>query len=211
VFGLACALAMVLCSAACRGDEAPAAVRAPAGPERGTFALTYYWVEAQPAADRAEVTLYTADCAAVARVSAAFAKDLDLAGTAALADGRVVGIDGDCTCERSPCVHVLPPEQPWGAGVENRPLVPYLSVAVDRALVPIGTLLYIEELDGAQLPGTLVGVHDGCVVADDIGDRITGQHLDWFIGRHAAYALLDARLHLTNVTVREGGARCARR
>jgi hypothetical protein len=209
---LAILLAAGLCSLACRGRQAPgdAPSRPPAGAARGTFELTYYWVESQPVPDPPEVTLFAASCDEVARVSHAFAKDLALAGTAKLADGRVIGIDGDCGCKRSPCVHVLPPEQPWGCGVDDRPLVPFRSVAVDRGLVPIGTSLYIEELDGAHLPTFLPAAHDGCVVADDTGDRITGQRLDWFIGRHLSYRVLDARLHLTGVTVHDGGERCPR-
>lgn len=207
---LAGALAGLLCSAACRGREAPrdAPTRPPPGAARGTFALTYYWVESQPADDTREVTLYTEDCVEVARCSAPFASALTLAGTAKLADGRLLGVDGDCGCKRSPCVRVLPENQPWGCGVADRPLVPFRSIAVDRKLVPIGTALYIEELDGVRLPGFLPTYHDGCVVADDTGDRMVGQRLDWFIGAQASYYILDARLHLTNVTVHDGGARC---
>lgn len=206
---LAGVLAALACSAACRGHEGPrdAPPRPPAGLARGTFALTYYWVESQPPDDPREVTLYTQDCTEVARCSTPFASALRLAGTAKLADGRLVGIDGDCPCKKSPCVRVLPATQPWGCGVDDRPLVPFRSVAVDRTRIPIGTTLYIEELDGVRLPGS-PGVHDGCVVADDTGDRITGARLDWFIGVPASYVVLDARLHLTSVTVHDGGARC---
>jgi len=172
--------------------------------------MTYYWMETQPDGDSPAVELYTRACEATAKVSQAFAKDLALAGTARLVDGRVLGVTGDCDCPRSPCVRVLPPEQPWGAGLDNRPLVPFESLAIDRDVVPIGTRLYIEELDGALLPGLMLAYHDGCVVADDTGDRMQGNRLDWFVGREESYAMLDARLHLTDVTVFDGGERCRR-
>lgn len=170
--------------------------------------MTYYWMETQPAGDPAAVALFTRACEPAARVSAAFAKELMLAGTARLVDGRVLGVAGDCDCKRSPCVRVLPPDQPWGVGVDNRPLVPFVSLAIDRNVIPIGTHLYIEELDGAALPGTLFAFHNGCVVADDTGDRMKGKRIDWFVGRKEAYEVLDARLHLTKVTIFDGGDRC---
>jgi 3D (Asp-Asp-Asp) domain-containing protein len=206
-------VAAALVTPACRRSPEfhDAAPRGTAGAARGTFALTYYWMETQPAGDDAAVALYTRACEPVATVSAAFAKDLTLAGTARLVDGRVLGVTGDCECKRSPCVRVLPPDQPWGVGLDNRPLVPFVSLAIDRDVIPLGTHLYIEELDGALLPGLMLSFHDGCVVADDTGDRMKGNRLDWFVGRHEAYAVLDARLHLTKVTVFDGGARCPSR
>jgi len=97
---------------------------------------------------------------------------------------------------------------PWGVGLETRPLVPFSPPAVDRRVIPIGTSLYVEELDGTRLPGLMLAFHDGCVVADDTGDRMTGNRIDWFVGRQEAYAALDARLHLTKITVHDGGERC---
>jgi 3D (Asp-Asp-Asp) domain-containing protein len=84
-----------------------------------------------------------------------------------------------------------------------------LARGVDRDVIPIGTRLYVEELDGARLPGLMLAFHDGCVVADDTGDRMTGKRVDWFVGREESYAALDARLHLTKITVHDGGERCA--
>jgi 3D (Asp-Asp-Asp) domain-containing protein len=210
---LVAVLAGVLSTPGCRQPPAvrDAAPRPAAGPARGSFALTYYWMELQPAPDAAEVALFTRACEPVATVSAAFAKDLTLAGTARLTDGRVLGVAGACDCPRSPCVRVLPADQPWGVGLDNRSLVPFLSLAVDRDVIPIGTSLYVEELDGALLPGLMFAFHDGCVVADDTGDRMKGNRIDWFVGRREAYAVLDARLHLTSITVHDGGERCASR
>jgi 3D (Asp-Asp-Asp) domain-containing protein len=204
------AVTVVASTPACRGEPPihDAAPRAPAGAPRGSFALTYYWLENQPKGDPDDLTLFTRACEPVVSVSSEFARDLTLAGTARLLDGRVLGVAGDCDCKRSPCVRVLPGDQPWGVGLDNRPLAPFVSLAVDRAVIPIGTALYIEELDGAPLPGVLLALHDGCVVADDTGGRMKGAKIDWFVGRREAYALLDAQLHLTQVTVHDGGERC---
>lgn len=191
--------------AACK-DKRPeyrdAAPRPPAGDLLGSFALTYYWV-ADEAVPGTAVTLFDPTCAPVAKVAAELARALDEAGTAKLLDGRVLGVARACDCPRSPCVRTI--AQPWGVGVDNRALTPFISLSVDRALIPIGSHLYIDELDGVQLPE---GMHDGCVVADDTGARMKGKRIDWFVGRHAHYKALDGALKLRSVTVRYGGTRC---
>lgn len=205
------ALALLLCSAAACRDKKPvyrdAAPRPAPGAVRGTFALTYYWVATQDDGDTGTVRLTTTDCKTVATVSDAYADDLFLSGTGRLLDGRVLGVIGDCTCSRSPCVQVLPPEHPWGVGVENRPLVPFVSLAADREVLPIGTHLYIPELDGAVLPGTTTA-HDGCVVVDDTGSRMRGHRVDWFVGAKSHYRELYARLKLRRITIHDGAPRC---
>jgi 3D (Asp-Asp-Asp) domain-containing protein len=200
---------LALCVLACRGSEAPrdAALPAP-GALRGSFQLTYYWISSQRPGDRGKTTLYRRDCEPIATVSNAFADELAMSGTGRLQDGRVLGIVSDCKCPHSPCVRVLPQEELWGVGQDNRPLVPFLSLAVDRKLVPIGTRLYIEELDGVQLIPSFPTYHDGCVIADDTGERIVGEHLDWFVGVRDRYVELDKRLDLQRVTVHDGGERC---
>lgn len=93
-----------------------------------------------------------------------------------------------------------------GIGVKDDPLVPYVSVAIDPTVIAIGSRLYVRELDGTTLPGG--GTSDGCVVAADVGGRIKGNKLDWFVGQRASYQELDARIQLTHVTVHAGGERC---
>lgn len=181
--------------------------RPAAGALRGTFALTYYWVSAEadelPAA--ANTTIYDKTCVPLAKVSAQFASELSTAGTGQLADERIVTVDGECNCKRSPCFRLI--DQPWGIGAGNRPLVPFRSLAVDRSMIAIGTALWIEQLDGIELPDEPAH-HDGCVTADDVGGRIVGDHIDWFVARKQHYRVLDKELHLTQVNVFDGGARC---
>lgn len=204
-------LAALLSSAAACRDKKPvfhdAAPRPAPGALRGTFALTYYWVATQASDDHGTVALTTTDCKTVASVSDEYADDLFLSGTGRLLDGRVLGVIGDCTCSRSPCVRVLPPEQPWGVGIQNRPLVPFVSLAADRDVLPIGTHLYVPELDGARLPGATT-THDGCVVVDDTGARMRGHRVDWFVGSKAHYRELHASLQLRRLTIHDGAPRC---
>jgi 3D (Asp-Asp-Asp) domain-containing protein len=91
-------------------------------------------------------------------------------------------------------------------GVKDMPLVPFVSVAVDPNVIPIGTHLYISELDGVVLPGG--ATHDGCAIAMDVGSKIRGQKIDWFVLAKDHYKALDPRLKLTHVTVHDGGMRC---
>jgi 3D (Asp-Asp-Asp) domain-containing protein len=206
---LALALLLVACKQRPTFHDAPP--RPSAGDPRGTFSLTYYWVTAEPAvaADAkpaATVTIYDKTCTPLANVSAKFANELSLAGAGKLADDRMLSVAGDCACKRSPCFRVI--DHAWGLGANNRPLVPFRSIAVDRKMIPIGTTLWIEQLDGADLPGTFPSVHDGCVVADDVGGRIVGEKVDWFVGRQPYYVELNEALRLRDVQVFDGGERC---
>ena len=178
------------------------------GALRGTFGLTYYWVSAEEdaAAAAATTTIYDRTCAPLAKVSAAFASELATSGSGKLLDDRMITVDGECSCKRSPCFKVV--DHAWGLGASNRPLVPFRSLAVDRNLIPIGTALWVEQLDGVDLPGTFPTLHDGCVVADDVGGSITGERIDWFVGKKPYYAEIQAEHHLKNVNVFDGGSRC---
>lgn len=193
-------------------DAAIDAPRPPAGDARGTFQLTYYWMTAEDDyPGTASEALYGAGCRVLATVTPTFARNLRLEGTGRLHDGRVLNVSGTCSCSSSPCFAEVDAQHPWGIGVQNRPLVPYRSVAVDRTVVPYGTWLWLPELDGVTVPGDPPWggfVHDGCVQAVDTGGAITGAHLDWFVGLRASYRTLDADLGLSKAMVFDGGARC---
>jgi 3D (Asp-Asp-Asp) domain-containing protein len=189
---LAAALALV-CACKARKTFEDAAPRPAPGALRGTFALTYDWLgsEADAGPGAATTTIYDRTCTPLAKVSAAFARELSTAGAGTLADQRTLTIDGECNCKRSPCFRIS--DEPWGIGASSRPLVPFRSLAVDRNLIPLGTALWIEELDGVDLPGTWPSVHDGGVVADDTGGRIVGERIDWFVARKPYYVDSIAR------------------
>jgi 3D (Asp-Asp-Asp) domain-containing protein len=130
------------------------------------------------------VTLFSGTCEPIAEVSREFASQLALQGTGKLRDGRVLNIWGACKCERSPCFKVT--EAQWGTGGSGRALQPFRSVAVDPKLIKLGSLLYVPILEGRLMPGRAPWggfVHDGCVVADDVGGGIKDKQLDLFVGR----------------------------
>ena len=185
----------------------------PPGAARGIFELTYYWVTAESDfTGTATEPIYDDRCTVLATVPPEFARSLRLEGTGRLVDGRVVNTDGACGCPRSPCFAEVDRDHAWGYGVQDRALVPYRSVAVDRKVVPIGTKLWVAELDGVAMPGDPPWggfVHDGCVVATDVGGGIDGAQLDWFVGLRSSYRSLDVALtDLAKITVHDGGARC---
>jgi 3D (Asp-Asp-Asp) domain-containing protein len=201
-------IAAVVLAAACR-DPKPR--RPEPGPALGTFKRTNYWITCQdeyPGA--ADTAIYDAACAVIATVPATFAASLDQQGTGKLSDGRVINYKDTCTCPRSPCFAEVGPDHPWGVGVENRPLQPYRSVAVDKAVIAYGTALWLPDLEGVTMPGDPPWggfVHDGCVLAADTGAAIVGLHVDWFVGLRSSYQLLDQRLAETAV-LHTGGTRC---
>ena len=82
------------------------------------------------------------------------------------------------------------------ASSRSRALQPFRTVAVDRNLIKLGSLLYVPDLEGRTMPGRkpLGGfVHDGCVMADDTGGGIIGNQLDLFVGRKAYFYGLASR------------------
>jgi len=173
----------------------------------GKFDITFYYVigedevvlpRRKPANDERElaavaptptVTLYEPkSCQAIADVSTEFASQLELQGTGKLHDGRVLNIWGGCSCAHKPCFKVT--DTRWGTAGSGRPLQPFRTVAVDRRIVKLGTLLYVPLLEGRTMPGRAPWggfVHDGCVVADDTGSGINGKQLDLFVGRKGWY------------------------
>jgi 3D (Asp-Asp-Asp) domain-containing protein len=156
---------------------------------------TYYYLANEADHDTpADTPLLSRDCDILADVPRAFHDDLCIEGSGILRDGRVLNYASNCTwecfaaltCGRHRrykiCYRVLDPDRyPWGMGVEGRILEPDVSIAVDRRMIPIGTVLYLPELDGVIAPGRSEP-HDGCVRADDIGGAIKGNHIDFFAG-----------------------------
>jgi 3D (Asp-Asp-Asp) domain-containing protein len=138
------------------------------------------------------VPLNDQHCRPLAHVTRAFAAQVQLQGTGKLRDGRLVNVATRCQCGR-PCFHIVAASKEWGTGGSGKPLSPFRSVAVDPAIVPLGTTLYIPALDGVRMPGPRgVGgfIHDGCVIAVDTGGGIDGHQLDLFVGRRAYYKAL---------------------
>jgi 3D (Asp-Asp-Asp) domain-containing protein len=122
----------------------------------------------------------------------------------------------DCACaEVCPrtgqriCFDALDPATfPWGRGAAGRPIAPMRTLAADTAVLPMGTVVYIPELDGAPR-GEAGEAHDGCFVVEDRGLKVTGEHVDIFTGSPAQTALLNQRVPSNQgVTVIVGAPRC---
>jgi 3D (Asp-Asp-Asp) domain-containing protein len=181
----------------------------------GRFQLTFYWVaDEKDAPGRGNALIYDSSCAVLGVTTLAFLRSLALEGTGALVDGRTLNFDARCACGwvGVPCFREV--DERWGFGVDGRRLRPFRSVASDPGVVPTGTVLYIPDLDGVEVPGEPPWggfVHDGCVVADDRGSAIGGAQLDFFVGQKDLYKILDKRLHRPVVWVYGGDGRCPAR
>lgn len=181
------------------------------GPVLGTFQLTYYWIASEASYTGTKDTrIYTSSCQAIADVPRKFFDALKLEGTGKLADGRMVNYAGSCNCARSPCFEVLGADAPWGKGVQSRSLEPFRSIAVDKSRIPYGDWVYVEALDGVEMPGDAPWgnfVHDGCLRADDTGSAIVGKHIDFFVAFKSHYQTLVNELD-DSVQIRSAGDRC---
>lgn len=118
--------------------------------------------------DRAGNVIYDA--------SREFLEAASIEGSAKLADGRVLNwatqIDGE--------VRWMETDAEYGLGSTGEHLVPLRSAAVDPSVIPLGSVLFIEETVGIPMgDGTL---HNGIWYAVDIGGAIGGNRIDLFAG-----------------------------
>lgn len=165
--------------------------------------ITYYYLarEADYAAGPPNETLVDANCKAIATVSKKFYDALCIEGSGKLKDGRVINYYKSCSCAAKCaygsriCYKVLDAKKfPWGMGASQNALVPLRSWAVDKGVIPLGTVLYAPAWDGAPIPkqdGLGGFTHDGCFRADDVGGGIKGFHYDFFAGTMALYKALS--------------------
>ncbi len=77
-------------------------------------------------------------------------------------------------------------------------LQPMRTVAVDPALFPRHSVIFIKETVGLKMPDG--SSHDGYWYASDIGGAIKGQRIDLFTGFGAASMKVLATLNLTTIS-----------
>lgn len=166
----------------------------PLAEDRG-FGLRFYWIAMQDKYDQEfdEVDLYTRDGYFLGTYPERFVSSLRMEGSGWLADGRVINYNGRCRYGVGTCYETLDPHtHPYGRGAGQQPLIPFKSVAVDPALIPIGEPLYIPEFDGLFLPDG--SIHDGCVRADDTGGNIKKREMDFFVVSYDNFRFLLSEL-----------------
>lgn len=186
----------------------------------GIFRNTYYDFPQERDYGGEEVPLYGAACQKLAAVPRGFHDTVCVQGSGLLANGRTVSFARrSCSCARicprtsqQICFEVLDEKRyPWGRGATGKPVVPLLTVAVDSAVIPLGTSMFIPEYVG--LPRDLMNraSHDGCFIAQDRGVKVRGQHVDIFTGEEALTRLWNERVPSNRgVTVLLDSPFCAR-
>ncbi len=172
------------------------------GQSLGLFQQTFYWLvletECLAPPESPSVDIYDPDGQVLASVSQDFACKLGLEGSGKLADGRVINYWGsgsscvrttECAAPYYPshnCYTELDGDRfPWGKGVRGRALIPFKSIATDPDVIPYGTIVYVPEWDGYQIPDG--SFHDGCLRSDDTGGAIIDDHIDFFSGSEENY------------------------
>jgi hypothetical protein len=98
----------------------------------------------------------------------------------------------NCAHDPSELVRFMKVDAPYGLGVESRHLQPFRSLACDigRAggstpwlnggFAKVGQEIFIPAAVGTILPDG--SSHDGIFVCEDMGEMITGNHIDVFVG-----------------------------
>ncbi len=160
----------------------------------GTFRNTYYDFPSESDYSGEPTPLYDAQCRSKLSVPKGFFESLCVQGSGLLASGSPVSFnrrDCDCApiCPRTGqkiCFDILDmTKYPWGRGATGQAITPLLTVAVDSAVLPLGTSLYIPEFDGLPRDSERRVKHDGCFVAQDRGLRVQGKHVHIFTGQAA--------------------------
>ena len=205
---------------AARSDDRSEADRTGGGGRvLGTFRNTYY--DFPNEADHAGpvVSLMNASCEPITMVPRGFYEAVCVQGSGSLkAGGTVSFARRDCACaEVCPrtgqriCFDALDRATfPWGRGAAGTPITPLRTIAADTAVLPMGTVVYIPDLDGAPRDET-GDTLDGCFVVEDRGMKVKGEHVDIFTGEPAQTAMLNERVPSNRgVTVVVDAPRCAR-
>ncbi|HEV8549000.1 MAG TPA: 3D domain-containing protein [Polyangiaceae bacterium] len=186
----------------------------------GTFRNTYYDFPSETDYDGPSVGLMSKNCKSLGEVPRSFFEAVCVQGSGTLRRGATVSFakrDCDCApvCPRTGqkiCFDELDPrEYPWGRGATGKPITPLLTVAVDPTVIPMGTALYVPELDGLPRDPNGSAAHDGCFIAQDKGLAVVGNHVDFFTGHKDLTALWNRRVPSNRgVTVVVDSPRCAR-
>lgn len=163
-----------------------------AGEPIGQFLDTYYFnvIEADYAGPQI-IPIKDGSGKLLAKVRRGFWEHYSVEGSGRLLDGREIN-----TSEHGAVVV----DAPMGEGACV--LEPWHVMAVDPRVIPLGTVVRIDETVGLALPdGT---VSDGLWRAEDTGGEVRNAHVDLYVGdgEKNGMVLENAGIHLKPLTVR---------
>ncbi len=148
----------------------------------GNYKPTFYWVGMeQPSNAPRNKPLYGMDESVLVWVTERFWRKIRLEGTGRMLDGRVLNFGAWRNLPgggRDILFREVDPYSPYGYGYEDRPLVPFRSIAVDPRKIPLDTEIYIPQARGAVLPDG--AIHNGYFKAVDVGQAIQELRIDVF-------------------------------
>jgi 3D (Asp-Asp-Asp) domain-containing protein len=152
------------------------------------FRNTYYDFPREGVGAKA-ATIFDASCAEIAKVTQDFHDRVCVQGSGRLETGATVSFaKRDCSCAaecprtaQKICFERLDPARfPHGRGATGRSITPMRTVAVDTAVIPLGTSIFVPEFVGVPRPDG--SRHDGCFIAEDRGLKVVGRQIDVFTG-----------------------------
>jgi 3D (Asp-Asp-Asp) domain-containing protein len=197
------------------GANANASSGAGGGRVLGHFRNTYYDFPREADHTGELVDVMSPSCQSIAKVPRGFHDAVCVQGSGSLKRGGTISFakrDCDCAqvCPRTGqkiCFDALDPAVfPWGRGAAGKPITPLRTLAADTSVLPLGTVVYLPELDGAGEPAS-----DGCFVVEDRGVRVQGEHVDIFTGHPGQTAILNRQVPSNQgVTVVVEAPKCAR-
>ncbi len=162
-------------------------VKAYSSEELGYFRNTYYYLTFEEDYVDAVKDQPVKDIMgnALAWVTTAYKKSLNLEGSGKLRDGRILNfadrIEGEIRYRVTPSA--------WGNGIKSCELVPFRTLAVDGNHIPHGSLVFLPATRGMKLPDG--STHDGYWRADDRGSAIQKDRIDIFVGKRNWASYLD--------------------
>jgi len=164
------------------------------------FRNTYYDFPREDTGTK-DAAIYDATCKLITNVTREFHDRVCVQGSGRLSTGETVSFakrNCDCaeTCPRTSqkiCFERLDPARfPTGRGALGKPITPLRSIAVDSSVIPLGTVVFIPEFKGLELPSG--GKHDGCFIAEDRGLKVVGRQIDIFTGDPSITAHVNAKV-----------------
>lgn len=156
------------------------------------YTMTYYWTynyKDEPVNGGPQVELLTSNNEVIAVVEENLAKRISMEGSGFLPDGRLINLSNGYDWPNSRFFVVDPLVAPYGYDSQGGPLQPWISVAVDTAVIPLNSDVYVKEFDGVKLPdGSL---HKGWFKAVDTSHSFSGKWIDIFTMDYPGYLYMN--------------------